>query len=308
VRARRRQLIELAGFALLVVAGLMALPWLSTRLTAQHLQEQAADRLARLHHGLPLWQWQPRQPHDLIAGRAFGAARLEADPTGLRAISLDGSSFELGLRLEQPVDLRHWPRLLLHIDSDRGGQLGLLIANGDDPSLCSSSLGTVLSAGKQQSIIDARHLDWHNARGQPCQPGRSIKMLRLKLQLPSGSWLALSNVALLSASAPIGSPTPGVGDQPTTSASTADRDKASPQIVLDAASPAESLLRQRDRALATWPGAVVAVGHASKPLMAPHSRPWLGWLGLCLYVPGLLILLRRRGHPRHRWRVRCRAE
>ncbi|MET0331772.1 MAG: CPBP family intramembrane glutamic endopeptidase [Dyella sp.] len=299
--ARHRQLIELAGFALLVASCLLALPWLSARLTAQHLQQQAADRLDRLRQGLPLWQWQPRQPHDLIAGRAFGAARLETGQTGLRVISLDGSPFDLGLRLEQPIDLRHWPRLRLRIDSERGGHLGLLTASGDDPAICATSLGIPLSAGEQQPVVDVRALAWHTVQGQSCRPGRSINMLRMTLQLPSGSWLALSDVALLPTSAPTGSPTPPtriLSNQQTANALPADRSESSPKIVLDAASPAESLLIQRDQALATWPGAVVAVGHLPKPLMTAQPRQWTRWLGLCAYVLGVLMLLFRRSHPR----------
>jgi hypothetical protein len=294
VPVRRRQLIELAGFALLVVGCLQALPWLSTRLTAHHLQQRAAERLDRLRHGSALWQWQPRQPPDLIAGRAFGKARLEARQTGLRATSFDGSPFELGLRLEQPIDLHHWPRLRLHIDSDRGGQLGLLTASATDQSVCRTSLGTVLAAGVQQAIIDARSQDWRDARGQACQPARAIGMLRLSLQLPAGSWLTLSDLALLPAS-PSTPPAPTAGRADPLGETT---DRASPALVLDATSAAERLLAARDRALQTWPGAVVAVGDMPEPAAAPSPRQWPEWLGLAAYVIGLLTLVCRRAPSR----------
>lgn len=284
---RHRRWIDLAGFALLAVVCLLALPWFSTRLTAQHLQQQAADRLDRLRHGLPLWQWQPRQPQDLIAGRAFGAARLEAGADGVRVTSLDGSPFELGLRLEHPIDLRHWPLLRLQLNSDRGGQLGLLIADAADSSVCRSGLGTALIPGAKQSIVDTRGLDWHKVQGAACQPATSISMLRLGLQLPAGSWLVLSDLALLSAA------TPPAASEPFSSLHLRrDRfDRASPTVVLDAAGPAERLLTARDRAVHLWPGAIIAVGAMPEPAAAPSPRHWPGWLGLAVYALGLVALV-----------------
>jgi hypothetical protein len=67
-----------AGYLLAAAIVCVVLSALAARITAAQLQDQAQWQLARVQANEPLWEWRFRKPHDLIAGRAFGSAKVHA--------------------------------------------------------------------------------------------------------------------------------------------------------------------------------------------------------------------------------------
>jgi hypothetical protein len=85
-----------AGYLLAAAIVCVALSALAARMTAAQLQDQAQWQLARVQASEPLWEWRFRKPHDLIAGRAFGSAKVSVDDDALTITSTDGTPYELG--------------------------------------------------------------------------------------------------------------------------------------------------------------------------------------------------------------------
>ena len=300
-----RRWLAAAGFALLVALLLSGLRGLAARITAGHLQHTADRQLALIEHGQPPWQWRLRQPHDLVAGRAFGAADVQRAGDGLRIRSRDGTPFELGLPVSGMLDPGHWPLLALHGEADAPFRLGVTWRPRLGQPGCLGWQDAPIAAGPLRVVIDLRQLHWQAADGSSCAAPQRIEMLRLQLALPAGASLHLDEVAL-GREAPLPAPTrPSLQlspDPAVASRQLADPAlPAAPWIALPAGASAETQLALRQLVWWQRPGALI-LPHGDTPTTAGESgnHGWLAWVGTIGYLLALAGLawwsprLRRR--------------
>lgn len=290
MRIRRTPLAAL-GFGLALLGLLLGMRVLSAGMTATHLRHHSERLLATLQSGEPLWHWAPRVPEDLIAGRAFGAASLTADHSGLRMTSVDGSPYQVGLRLAQPIDLAHWPLLVIQGRSSAPGKLGLIRQAAAEPA-CQAADAVRLPRGAFTLTLDLRALAWQ----PPCYPPSVADMLRLEPHMPAGATLQVQQIALRApAMAPLlPFPAREVPADPGQLAGwiAPQRDgSATPLLRLPAHASAETLLGLRDRLRQHWPAALLVVGdRALEPAPAVRAAPAFLWATSALYLAGLLWL------------------
>lgn len=288
-RSVPRRLLAGAGFALLAALLLFGLRGLAAGITAAHLRQVAFRQTTLIGQGRPPWQWRLRQPHDFVAGRAFGAAEVRRAADGLRITSRDGTSFELGLPIGGMLDPGHWPLLSLHGTADAPFRLGVAWQPRLGQPGCYGWRDTPVAAGPLRLVLDLRRLRWQAADGSNCAAPERIQVLRLRLTLPAHASLQLAEVAL-GRDAPLPVPT-----RPTLQLSsdpaTATRQlvdptlPAAPWIALPAGASAETQLALRQLVWRQRPGALI-LPHGDAPLAAgaPVSRDWLAWAGTIAYL------------------------
>lgn len=287
------------GVCIVVGLLLLGLRQLASGLAGSQLWHESEQMLVTVQGGQPLWQWRLRKPDDLIAGRAFGAADVYSDKRGLRITSRDGMPFELGMPLAHAVDLRHWSLLRIQGGSSAAGTLSLVWQEAGADACRSDRIN--LPAGNLDLSIDLRAL----SSRQPCAALSTASMLRLRPQIPAGTSLLLTQVALLAADPPSIPTRPGlVLSTETVTASrqlrTYQSPSAMPLVKLHADAPAETLLQLRDQIRARWPAALLQVGE--RPLSGtPHLYlpTWTQILACGLYLLGLLWLWRKPLLSRH---------
>jgi membrane protease YdiL (CAAX protease family) len=285
------------GAMLLLAALLLAMRMLAARMVAVHLLHEAQRQSATLRNGQPLWQWQLRQPHDLVAGRVFGNASIKADGQGLDITSVDGTPFELGLPIDRSVDLAHWPLLQLQATASAAARLDVLRRTAPDAPLCTAASAGVPGAGVESLTIDLRQLDWIASDGGRCSALAQTWLLRLRVHLPQGDHLYLRSAALLSPqvialprhpdhvlSEKAGFPVAGIR---TTA--------AVPWFELPTGASAENMLAWRDRLRSSWPAALVVPAGFDPEAAAPAAWPegW-SWAACMVY---LAILLASAARP-----------
>jgi len=306
--ARIRSAWALAGYLLAAVIACMALSWLAARITAAELLDQAGLQRSKVQSGLPLWRWQLRRSHDLIAGKAFGNATIERDDDALRVTSQDGTPFELGLPVAWSLDLRHWPILEAQLQSTAAGTLGLVWQGSQVPA-CLAPTARALAPATRTVRIDLRALNWRSAGGAECMAPGIAQMLRLRIQLPAHASLRLSSVALMTTE-PMPDPRSVSFDLPVTAtandlgaASERVQSEPMPLFRLPAGASAERMLALRDQLRARWPGALIVPASATPTAMSTASAPFAAtWAGCALYLFVLMWLVWRPLHgPLRPW-------
>ncbi|HEX8778358.1 MAG TPA: CPBP family glutamic-type intramembrane protease, partial [Rhodanobacter sp.] len=284
-----------AGFALLLALLLSGLRELAARVTAGQLQRAADRQLALIEHGQPLWRWRLRQPRDLVAGRAFGAADVRHAGGGLRIRSRDGTPFELGLPVSGMLDPGHWPLLALDGEVDAPFRLGVAWRPRLGQPGCLGWQDTPVAAGPVHAVVDLHRLHWRAADGKNCAAPQRIQMLRLRLALPAGASLHLDEVALRrDAYLPVPArPSLQLSPDPATARrQLADPAlPAAPWIALPAGASAEMQLALRQLVWWQRPGALI-LPHGGTPMAAGESGgngwlPWIGTIGYLLALAGL---------------------
>lgn len=290
-----RPVATAAGFALAVVLLMLALHTLSARVTQAHLQHEAERRLYASQNHEPLWSWSLRRPRDLVAGHPFGAATAARDGGQLLVTSHDGSAYDLGLPVMQPIDLAHWPLLRLRMESSADGILDLVLQTDAGSPTCVAKPATALHRGVAELAIDLRSLAWQSADGGACAPlGVLRHLVRLRPQLPAGASLRLREVALLT-----DQPAPAFDARAVISLP-ADQQLAGqridqlhqggyrppvPLFQLTTAASAETWLALRDQLRRYWPAALLAPSGTELLARAHAPMPsWYGWLACGLYV------------------------
>lgn len=276
------------GAALLLAVLLLAMRMLAARIAAVHLLHEAQRQSTTLRDGQPLWQWQLRQPRDLVAGRAFGHACVKTDGEGLDITCQDGTPFELGLPIDRAVDLAHWPLLKLQANASTNARLDLLQRATPNAPLCTASSAAVLDARTQSLTIDLRRLNWLASSGDRCPAVAQTWLLRLRVQMPQGSHLYLRSATLLSPQAialpehpdRVLSGEAGFsnldGIHPTT---------AVPWFELPTGASAENMLAWRDRLRSSWPAAlVVPAGFDPKAAPATAWPAAWAWASCLVYL------------------------
>ena len=173
---------------LLAAALLHALAW---QLVRQGIDRQARTKAAVFAAGHTPWDFTPHSADDLIAGRAFGDAKLSHDDRGLIARATGTKPYELGVPLPYPVDLDHFPRLRLVMDVEAATHLRLLLGRTlTGPLLASQTID--LTPGTHERQLDLRQLRWTRLPGhEPARLPRTAAMLRLNLQHSQGTSLHL---------------------------------------------------------------------------------------------------------------------
>lgn len=289
---RSRRALVWVGFLLTVAATLWGMAALSAWLTREHLSARAANTWSALREGRPLWQWPLQRPEDLVARRVFGAVELARTPLGLRITSLDGSPFELGLPLPEPVDLAHWPLLQLRAHSTAPGTLHVRYQASESAPACQTDQPLPLLAGAQPAPLNLGELTWHSTQGAACQPPANVAyMLRLQIQVPAHTTLAVSQADLLAqqpqrldkATTEIQLPLAADAQVPTS--------QRAPMVRLPADASSESMLLLRDYARQTWPGApILPAGQLVTTTIRAALPPWVDWATLVLYLIFLVTL------------------
>jgi hypothetical protein len=308
VAAPPRRWLEAAAIAVLAAVLLLALQALAARLTAAHLAGEAAREFALLRSGQPLWQWRFHRPADLVAGRAFGAARVEAAPSGLRITGLDGSPFELGLPLARPVDLAHWPLLALELESPADGMLGV-VWRGADGAACMAAAAMPLRDSQRRLRIDLRGLHWQAMAPGGCAAPAGATMLRLRIAVPAQRAIVLRAAALQAvAPAPLPDPADAHELPPRTAPSVVAAERlglaaAAPVLRLPPGATAERQLDWRDAVQAVRPAALLLPADLPfPPAASAEPAAWPGWALALAYAAGLLLLARREPSGRGgRW-------
>lgn len=284
-----------AGLALLALLLLCGLRILAARIVALHLHGVAERELALAEQGRPLWHWPLRQPHDLVAGRAFGAAEVRSADDGLRITSRDGTPFEIGLPVRGMLDTEHWPLLSLHGAADAPFRLGVAWQPRLDQPGCSGWQDVPVAAGPLSTALDLRRLHWQAADGSDCAAPKRIEVLRLRLALAAHASLRLDEVALRR-DAPLAVPTrPTLRLSPDPSMAMrqlADATlPATPWIALPAGASAETQLALRELVWRQRPGALILpYGDAPTPDDGADSHGWLPWSGAIGYLLALIAL------------------
>jgi hypothetical protein len=285
------------GYVLVAAVACLALGRLAARITAAQLLDQAQQQWARAEAHQPMWQWQLRKPRDLVASRAFGNATVVRDDGSLRVTSKDGTPFELGLPIAWSVDLRHWPILELHLQSEAPGNLGLVWQSSQAPA-CLTQTTHMLPPGTDIVRIDLRNLTWHSTGQSGCATPNMAQMFRLRIQLPRGASLRIASAALLTTE-PMHRLQDVVIDLPK-EANSLERFTARaqnwpmPLFRLPRDLSAEAMLAMRDRLRTQWPAALIVPADTTPATdTATPLRPSLAWTACALYLLALLGLVLR---------------
>ncbi|MGO4700490.1 CPBP family glutamic-type intramembrane protease [Dyella sp. 2RAB6] len=299
-------MLRTAGFVLAAALLLLGLRALAGWMLESHLRHEAEGEQHTLQAGEPLWRWRLLQPRDLVAGRPFGNATVQADRMGLKLSSRDGQAFELGLPVLQPIDLAHWPLLRLSMRSSTPGALSLVVQpHAQEPS-CMAETGAIPVGDATSLVLDLRKLDWRHGDGSPCAlPATVAYLFRLRPRLPAGQTLELREAALV-ADPPVRLP----GPTPTVDLSAGREIDLLEQLTVAPSIPAvplvwlpregsvESWLALRDRLRGLWPAALIVPAGAVPVAAAHEAAPaWLGWLICAVYLLLLLYSARRKTHP-----------
>ena len=288
-----RRIALTASFLLAVAVLLWAMAAFSAWITRSQLDRDAAHRLHALRSGQPLWHWSPRTPDDFVAGRAFGTAELLQGVDGVDSVSGNGTPYEVGLPLDQPIDLRHWAILRIRAKSSAPGSLGISWANTDNQH-CLMEIAAALLPTTVDITIDLRRLSATDATGEPCALPTAVTGFRLRPVLPAGaSWLLKD--AFLQAASPISPPsqttltlTGGLAQASAQWKTSLDH-SAVPWVRLPIGATSETQLELRDQILARQPGAVIIAGESVPVAAAPWLLPpWLGWAACAVYLAVLL--------------------
>lgn len=306
MNARLPAVLRAAGFALAAVLLLLGCRALAGWTVESQLRHEAQQELHALQAGEPLWRWSLRRPRDLVAGRPFGQATVEANGTGLVLSSRDGQAFELGLPVMRPIDLAHWPLLRLVVRSSKTTELSLVVQPHAQEPACTAEAGVIAASDAAHQVFDLRKLDWRHGDASPCAlPSTVAYLLRLRARLPAGETLELREAALL-ADQPVGLP----GPSPTVDLSAgrpidlleqmtvAPTMPAVPLVWLPRDGSVESWLAMRDRLRELWPAAIIIPAGVLPAVAAEQAIPaWVGWLVCSVYLLLLLGTARRDGHP-----------
>lgn len=293
---RRAQAVRVAivvGVVISACAALMLLHLLAAKLTAEHLARVAGQELGELSHDQPLWHWKFSTAEDLVAGRAFGQARVQRAASGLTVTSTDGTAFELGLPIQHGLDLRHWPLLRLQFGEPVAARLALIWQAASAPACVAEP--TLQTPGGSE-VIDLRALSAHSPGSSTrCELPTSARMLRLRLTLPAGQSLHLLGASLLAPdSALMGMETPLIAPSNPGEVKhwlhALGQLGGAPLVHLPPAASAEAQLAWRDRIVAVRPGALVLPHGADLIAVASREVPvWARWL-TCLIYLALLAL------------------
>jgi len=294
------------GFALAVALLLPGLRMLAAHIVAAHLQDAANRQLVRIEHRLPLWQWSLREPHDIVASRAFGNADVQADH-GLRFRSRDGTPFEIGLPVRGMLDPGHWPLLALHGSAESPFRLGVAWQPRLAKPGCFAWREKPIAAGPLQVTLDLRELRWQAADGTPCAAPARIEVLRLKLALPVHAALRLDEVSLRRETVLPVPARPAI--QLSADLSTAARQladpalPAAPWIALPPGASAETQLALREKIWQQRPGALIMPhGDTPTPVQGIEQSAWISWTGAIGYLLALAILaLSASRTPKRSW-------
>lgn len=299
-RQRIRTALIAASYALVAVLVCMALGRFAARMTGRQLLGTAQQALARVQAHQPLWLWRLREPHDLIASRAFGKAKIGKQNGALEVISVDGTPFELGLPVAWALDLRHWPVLQVKLSSSAAGVLGL-VWQGDHTPACVATAAGSFTSSTRALRLDLRRLAWASNEPSSCAELGIATMLRLRVQIPAKATLHLFSARLLADEPVAVLPNAQVDLHAVTATQDIQRlaaDSANWAMPLFRLPPhirAETMLALRDELRARWPAALIIP--ADTTMQAAPAAPFrcpFWWVACAIYW---LILAWLVWHP-----------
>ncbi len=287
--------------AVLLVA--YALTMLARGQLHQHLIERAANQLGPVLHGGTPYQWSLRGPHDVVAGRAFGAARTAFSSSGVE-LQADNEVMELGLVIPRALDLRRFHQLQMRLTAEGPLQLTVVVAARLGQPTCLSSTTSVV-AGSADIALDLSSLGWRCDGTTAAMPTRAA-MLRLRLQLAPAQRVQVADVRLLPS---IALTRPMLQQLPSASADIASEEDphAMPDwlvIMTDLRARPEKILARIDAIHAEDAGAIV-LGANDWPTAAARTGTWTAdvtntsrwsWSDVLILAgyAALLLLLRLR--------------
>jgi hypothetical protein len=262
VPSRRYRLIALA-MAALAIAAFFVLPLLAARVVRGALETAGADDRAAYASGASPWSWRFRSDDDVVAGKAFGGARLVAGAHGLEVVAEGDGQGEIGFPLTRQADLRRLNLLRISATAPTG-TFGLSVR----PTLASPLVKASLASLDGPIPLD--RLAWHDSAGHDVAPPERAAMLRLAFMLPPGTTLTLHGAGL----ARSGGRMPGTG------------------MPVPAGLTAEGLLHWRDRQRAVDP--LVTFGARPAPVAAAAGWAWVPPAAYLLLLAGGVVAARRR--------------
>ena len=180
------------AFAVCVVLALFMLEQLARYQLVNHLDRVAGAVLGALIHSDTPHHWSASERSDLVAGKAFGTTDYSIDSDGLRVRS-QGRAIEVGLAVSGAIDLKRYANLEIVLASEHPASLVVVTRNLLDSEACSSEqIG--LESGESTVLVNLRRLQWTCA-GVPASAPNRAEMLRLRVDLDSGSTFTLIDVA-----------------------------------------------------------------------------------------------------------------
>ncbi|HZP64909.1 MAG TPA: CPBP family glutamic-type intramembrane protease [Rudaea sp.] len=186
-------LLKAAGFAVLVIATAWLLDRFAQARFTAHLRDNAARALAFEASGRSPYRWRFRDAEDVVAGRVFGAAESEFRD-GELVVRSSGATFEVGLPLPRPLDVRRYTRLDLAYSSSHDAELGIVVRQRLYAHQIVGTAGTLAHAANTASVA-LSEISWKDGE-QPIAAPLGAAMLRLRVALPAGAELHLREVRL----------------------------------------------------------------------------------------------------------------
>jgi len=296
-----RALAHATAAALVALALAAALALLGNALTRAGVAHQGEQVWADWRAARSPWRWALRQPHDVIASRAFGPGRVSAGTDAL-TVAFAGGTLQLGLRLARPASLRQAPLLALHLTRSQALPLSIIVRRTLTAPACVAAAGR-LPATAATLRIDLAALHWRCADEPAVMPTRAA-MLRLQIAGPAGARIALRGAALLpTASVVLTAPVPWSAWRAAAPA------MGTVPVVWLPARFSSRLLAQRDALWRRDPAAVALPAGVPPHAPAATTMPW-DWIAIALCV--LLMLLvrpdpRRLAHHRQLWLAQALA-
>lgn len=184
------------AFAILTGATLFALDRFARHEFSAHLRDQSARALALAASGDTPYEWRFRTADDIIAGHPFGSSNFAFVDGSLR-LRPDGDSFEVGLPLARPVDLRYFPQLHIVFDAESAGQVRVVMRERlQSPEIVSAPIAFA------QGHLDVTHelgrLSWTGGNAETAvRLPEQAAMLRLRISPAEHGEISIRQATLL---------------------------------------------------------------------------------------------------------------
>lgn len=171
----------------------LALGAIAKQQLRNELARDATRMLGALSHGDTPYRWDLRHASAVIAERAFGAAQVRFDDSGMHVVAA-ATAFEIGLVLDGALDLQRTPLVSFTLRHASHATVSLAVRETFTAPICASEPVSPI-AGTGRVVLDVLALAWTCAGERSAAPVRAA-MFRLRLHLPESAQANLGDVAV----------------------------------------------------------------------------------------------------------------